>query len=124
MQDETDLSPAERELAEALGRLMPAASHIDHDALIYRAGRASMGRQMYTWRVVAATLAVALGCASMIGPAAPIGEKRIVQTPPPESALPPEASQPTVAHLRSHQRPSSLTGRYRRTATCDCAKWC
>lgn len=45
-----NLNPAQRELEAALARLTPAASGLDHDDLLYRAGQASVRRRCRAWQ--------------------------------------------------------------------------
>ena len=59
MQNEGRLTPAERELEEALGMLSPAAA-IDRDRLMFRAGQASVRTHHRPWQGATAALAVAL----------------------------------------------------------------
>ncbi len=77
MQDEQTLTPAEQELASALGGLVPAAAGIDRDRMMFQAGRASARRRGYVWQGATAALAFALGL-SVIGLPAPRQVERIV----------------------------------------------
>jgi len=69
MQEEDALTGAQREMEAALGRLRPSAPRIDRDALMFRAGRASMRRRGYVWQGLAAGLAVCLGLSLAFRPA-------------------------------------------------------
>ena len=55
-----DLTPAERELEEALRALSPTASTIDRDRLLFDAGAASVRDRSWRWGFVAAALALGL----------------------------------------------------------------
>ena len=60
MQDEKDLTPAQRELEAALASLAPARPAIDRDRLLYQAGLLA-GRSAYRrWAAVATAAAVVL----------------------------------------------------------------
>jgi len=78
MQDRTDLTPAERELEAALGRLHPARPGIDRDELMFRCGQASVRRGGRFWPGLAAVLALCLGLSLAIRPA-PREVERIVR---------------------------------------------
>ena len=54
MPNNESLNPAQRELEAALARLTPAASGLDHDELLYRAGQASVRRRCQAWQFSAA----------------------------------------------------------------------
>lgn len=60
MQNEENITPAQRELEIALGSLRPATTSMDRDLLMFRAGRASGRRYYRTWQGGAAVLAVLL----------------------------------------------------------------
>ena len=60
MPNEETLTPAERELQEALGTLQPAAAGIDRDGLMFRAGRASVRRALRPWQAASVVLAACL----------------------------------------------------------------
>jgi len=78
MSDEGTLTPTERQLEAALGALAPAASGIDRDALMFRAGRASARRGMYGWRAGTLVLAAALTCSLVTRPR-PGAQPRVVE---------------------------------------------
>ncbi|MBN1490247.1 MAG: hypothetical protein JXA69_10040 [Phycisphaerae bacterium] len=80
MQDETPLTPAERELEAALAALQPAVPAMDRDALMFRAGRASARNRMLPWRLATAALALALTTSLAIRPE-PRTVERIVRVP-------------------------------------------
>ncbi|UCD28327.1 MAG: hypothetical protein JSV03_14775 [Planctomycetota bacterium] len=61
MQNTEGLTPAERELQEAFGRLKLADVSMDYEQLIFRAGQQSMWRGMRVWQGLAAILVVGLG---------------------------------------------------------------
>ncbi len=77
MQDEEFLTPAEHELASALGGLQPAATSIDRDRLMFRAGRASVHRRGRLWQGATGSLALALAVSLVVRPA-PRQVERIV----------------------------------------------
>jgi hypothetical protein len=60
MQDEPQMTPAERELEAALGKLRPAGSIVDPLAAAYDAGQASLRRRLAGWRLATGSLAAAL----------------------------------------------------------------
>jgi hypothetical protein len=62
MSYEDHLSPGERELADCLGQLAPAAHRIERDVVMFRAGQRSMLRRVRQWQATGATiLALAAG---------------------------------------------------------------
>ncbi len=69
MQNEERLTPAERELEAALGALRPAATGIDRDCLMYRAGEHAGGRRQRFWQGATAMFAAALMTSLLIRPA-------------------------------------------------------
>src|SRR4051812_2485746 len=82
-----DLTPAERELAEALGRLRPTAPlGINRDRLLFEAGAAAARRSVVRWRAAAAGLvignAVLLTAALQPSPARGPGGTSVAETPP------------------------------------------
>lgn len=68
---EPQLTPAERELEAALGRLQPAGHRIERDRLMFRAGQATMRNRLHLWRAASALLAVAFGVSLAARQAAP-----------------------------------------------------
>jgi hypothetical protein len=64
MQERNDLTRADNEMIDALGRLRPAAAGINRDELMFQAGRAAAGRGRWCWPCVSSALAVAL-CVSL-----------------------------------------------------------
>jgi hypothetical protein len=60
MQNEENITPAQRELETALGSLRPIATSMDRDLLMFRAGRASGRRHYRIWQGGVAVLAVLL----------------------------------------------------------------
>lgn len=112
-QDDAGLTPAERELADALRGLRPAAHAIDRDRLLFEAGQAEARRSVFRWRVAAAAATVLAGAAGVMfasrleSPAAPQVVREVVyvdRTTPasnparrtPEAAPPPDVL-PAVA---------------------------
>ena len=79
LEDEPDLTPADRELEAALRGLRPASAGVDAVAIAYAAGAASARRALFRWRAVAAGLALALGASIVV------------------TAVQPRASEPTIA---------------------------
>ena len=67
MHKEEDLTPAERELESALGRLKPAASTLDRDELMFNAGRLAAGRAR-PWQIFSVVLMALLLCSVLIRP--------------------------------------------------------
>lgn len=61
MQDPDSLTSADRELALALGGLQPAATAIDRDRMMFRAGQATARRGRRGWQGLAAGLVLMLG---------------------------------------------------------------
>ena len=96
MQNESEyeegLTPAEREVAVALGGLRPAPAGLDRDRLMFQAGRASTRRTRHLWRAVAAVLAACL-CLSIAFRPPPRETVRIVRVAAPPSQAP---AHPTV----------------------------
>jgi len=88
MQEEDELTGAQREMESALGRLRPAAPPIDRDGLMFRAGQASMRKRGYAWQGLAAGLAVCLGMSLAFRPAV-----RGTQ----DLAMAPQSAEPTQA---------------------------
>jgi len=80
MQNPEGLTPAERELEEAWGRLKPAGVSIDRDRLLFRAGQRSVGVSLWMWRGMAAVLVVGLGLSLAIQPE-PQHIERVVYMP-------------------------------------------
>ncbi len=60
MSEEFELSPANQELEKALGGLKPAATHLDRDRLMFRAGQFSARRQPVFWPALSGALAILL----------------------------------------------------------------
>jgi len=67
MHKEGDLTPAERELESALGRLKPAASTLNRDELMFNAGRAAAGKAR-PWQMLSGVLIALLLCSVLIRP--------------------------------------------------------
>lgn len=70
MQDETRLTPSEREIEAALGGLRPARAPMNRDRLMFCAGRTSARRQNHIWQGVSACLGLVLLVSVMNRPAA------------------------------------------------------
>jgi hypothetical protein len=67
MHKEEGLTPAERELESALGRLKPAASTLNRDELMFNAGRAAAGRAR-PWQILSVVLMALMLCSVLIRP--------------------------------------------------------
>jgi hypothetical protein len=65
MHKEEDLTPAERELECALGRLTPTANTLSRDGLMFNAGRAAAGKNR-PWQMFSGVLMVLLLCSVLI----------------------------------------------------------
>ena len=61
MQDANRLTPAEREMEEALRQIQPLPMQMDRDRLMFEAGRRSMRRNLIAWRATAAVLVAGVG---------------------------------------------------------------
>ena len=83
------LTPVDRELEAALGRLRPAPPNLDRDQMMFRAGQASTRRHMHAWQGAAAVLALAVTISLGVRPTPPTSEHRIDVTA--------DASRPTAA---------------------------
>jgi hypothetical protein len=60
MQDETRLTPSEREIEAALGGLRPARAPMNRDRVMFDAGRTSARRQNRIWQGVSGCLGIVL----------------------------------------------------------------
>ena len=67
MQNEENLSPAERELESALGQLKPVSNTLNRDVLMFNAGRATAGRKQ-PWQMLSGVLTVLLLCSVLVRP--------------------------------------------------------
>ncbi len=67
MQNQENLSPAEKALESALGQLKPAAGRMNRDELMFNAGRASSGRKG-SWQMLSGVLTVLLLSSVLIRP--------------------------------------------------------
>ncbi len=67
MQNQENLSPAEKALESALGQLKPAADRMNRDELMFNAGRASAGRKG-PWQTLSGVLTVLLLSSVLIRP--------------------------------------------------------
>jgi hypothetical protein len=89
MQHQQRLSPAEQELASALGALAPAQPVIERDEVLYQAGLAAGRRTARRWRGVSAALAACLLAAITLPaqrttppqPPAPVAVERNIAPP-------------------------------------------
>jgi len=77
MQDPDPLTPADRELAVALGGLKPAATAIDRDRMMFRAGQATAKQGRRGWQGLTAGLVLMLGVSILTRPT-PSRVERIV----------------------------------------------
>jgi hypothetical protein len=73
MQENNELSPADRELAESLRVLKPVVVRIDPVAAAFAAGRRSATRQLQRWRAAVAVLVV-VSAAPWLTPAVETGD--------------------------------------------------
>jgi hypothetical protein len=64
---EENLSPAEKELESALGKLKPTANTLSRDVLMFNAGRASTGKKR-PWQILSGMLAIVLFSSVMYRP--------------------------------------------------------
>jgi hypothetical protein len=71
MPEEDHVTPAEEELAAALGRLVPVRPRIDRDRMMFLAGRASARRRLSVWQGATAALVVGLVAAVWLRPTVP-----------------------------------------------------
>jgi hypothetical protein len=67
MQNEENLSPAERELESALGQLKPISNTLNRDVLMFNAGRATAG-QKRPWQMLSGVLTILLLCSVLVHP--------------------------------------------------------
>ena len=99
MSDEETLTPAERELASALGALRPAAPAIDRDRLMFRAGRASARHRRRLWQAACVVLGtgLAVALATRPRPAQTVRIVRIREAGPGPARLRPREAAPPAA---------------------------
>ena len=64
---EENLSPAEKELESALGKLKPTANTLSRDVLMFNAGRATAGKKR-PWQILSGMLAIVLFSSVMYRP--------------------------------------------------------
>ena len=83
MDGRESLTPAERELEEALSALQAAPTSIDRDRLLFAAGRASVGRWRWAWPSVSAALLAAL-VVSLVARGEPQVVERVVEVTVPQ----------------------------------------
>jgi hypothetical protein len=79
--EEPHLTPAERELAEAMSRLKIARAGVDPLAVAFDAGRSSARRAVLKWKTAAAVLLLGLAGALML-PLRPVPATVIVKIDP------------------------------------------
>jgi hypothetical protein len=94
-QEPNGLSPAQRELEEALRTLAPSAARVDAVAAAFTAGRNSAHRQIRTWQA-AAILLLAVGTSAWLLPHRPGGP-----------ILPRNTTDSSVLVVRSQPSPAS-----------------
>jgi hypothetical protein len=85
------LTPAERELAEALGSLSPARPSLGRERILFESGRtageAAARRRLFAWRAAAAVLLVGLGLSMVLRDQRRVVEReRVVYLPAPPVA--------------------------------------
>lgn len=93
MQQDNQLTPAERELEEALRQLHPAGHAIDRDRLMFTAGLRTAQRGQRRWQAATATLTVLLAASWALRLAVPAA-------PPVAEAPPPAAPAVEVAEVK------------------------
>jgi hypothetical protein len=59
--EEFDLTGADRELENRLGRIRPARHAVSRDQVMFEAGRASVRKSLHAWRATSAVLAMGMG---------------------------------------------------------------
>jgi hypothetical protein len=102
---EDQLTPAEKELAAALGGLTPASPAIDRDRMMYQAGRASARRGARIWQGASALLGACLIVAVAVRPA-PHGAPPVAGGPKgPPAAPTARATVPAIAAAHVPARP-------------------
>lgn len=88
--EESALSPADQEFANALKDLRPAASSLNRDELMYELGRRAVGKQLQWWKGVSVVLGLFLCLAGFqslsLGP--------VARKPRPELAESTQAQEP------------------------------
>lgn len=107
MQDEQDLTPAQRELEAALASLSPARPAIDRDRLLYQAGLAA-GRSAYRrWAGVATAAAVVLAASLAVVAAFPRGtaERIVYVSRPAAQSDQPPSLEPWTAQAAPGEAP-------------------
>jgi hypothetical protein len=67
MYNEENLNPAEQELESVLGQLKPIANTLNRDALMFNAGRATVGKKL-PWQMLSGALIVLLLCSVLVRP--------------------------------------------------------
>jgi hypothetical protein len=77
-----DLSAGEREFAEALASVAPAASGVDRDGMMFAAGRASVRRGgSGPWKLAVVVALVAMGGMWVLRPTRTVTVERVVEVP-------------------------------------------
>jgi hypothetical protein len=74
MQDDTGLTPSEKEIEAALGGLRPARAPMNRDRVMFDAGRTSARRQNRIWQGIAGCLGIVLLASVMYRPPATVVE--------------------------------------------------
>ncbi len=113
MHDEERLTPAQRELADALGKLKPAPSALDRGAVMFAAGRASGRRRVRLWQAAAVMLAACTLASLTVrpGPATVVEVRTVTVSPDPPAEIPvvtPAEPVPAAVDL-----PPTATGLFR-----------
>ncbi len=107
---------ADAEFEACLGHLRPKDPAIERDALIFRAGRASVRRRMRLWQSAAGLLLVALGVSlalSLRPPPTPV--ERVVQVVIEKQTAPPPTPTERRMVLPDAIEPRPFTADYLRT---------
>ena len=101
------LTPAERELEDALRGLSPAASKIDRDRVLFDAGAAAASER--SWRLGFAAAALAIGLAlSLLWRPQPQVVERVVYVPAPTTQSQPAPRSPSVSQPQSDHQLASV----------------
>jgi hypothetical protein len=96
MQNQNELTPAERELELALKSLRPVASRIDPVAAALAARRRASHRRVRLWQAAAAAVIVAVGLWAALGPRAGHIDQFTAEPAPRDGAFAAHALEPTT----------------------------
>lgn len=88
MREQIPITPADRELEQALLSLQPAPAAINRDRLLFEAGKAQGRRQALLWRALAAALCLVLVTTLTLHPVKPTPDSPgIAKLPQPPSQV-------------------------------------